>query len=479
MAYMSYAQLKPAAMLIAFAMVVATAAGARAATATWDPNTEPNVAGYRLSYGTQSGVYTVVIDVGKVTTYQFFPPPGQRYYVVVQAYNTAGELSPMSSEVVIDIPGSGGGSASGPPLGGSQPPPAGNQPIAGAPALPPPTLPNATNPVSLVRPVNQTSVVNRYTALGLTFGNLYGNPLSFSASGLPPGLSIGATGAITGVPTTIGVYQVGVTVSDGSSSAHANFSWAIVAALPAGPATVNHAPAIDQIENQKSPIDLPVSFQLRAADPEGAPLTFSAIGLPPGLSIGPSSGTISGAGSELGSYQVSVTVSDGEMTTVRHFTWSVVKVNSGTSEAASADGRSSATSADDYVDVTGDFDGDGRADLATYRRSSSEWRIWTSGSKFSTPVVMVWGEFGDRPVAADYNGDRITDFGVYRPSTGTWHLSLSGSQTPLAIQWGGPDDLPVPLDHDGDGKADLALIRHGGYDILLSSANYLKSVQVR
>jgi hypothetical protein len=92
---------------------------------------------------------------------------------------------------------------------------------------------------------------------------------------------------------------------------------------------------------------------------------------------------------------------------------------------------------------------------------------------------MVWGEFGDRPVAADYNGDRVTDFGVYRPSTGTWHLSLSGSQTPLAIQWGGPDDLPVPLDHDGDGKADLALIRHGGYDILLSSANYLKSVQVR
>ena len=92
---------------------------------------------------------------------------------------------------------------------------------------------------------------------------------------------------------------------------------------------------------------------------------------------------------------------------------------------------------------------------------------------------MVWGEAGDRPVAADYNGDGVTDFGVYRPSTGAWHLSLSGTQTALTLQWGGPEDVAVPLDHDGDGKADLALIRNGGYDILLSSANYLKSVQVR
>ena len=128
--------------------------------------------------------------------------------------------------------------------------------------------------------------------------------------------------------------------------------------------------------------------------------------------------------------------------------------------------------------MSGDFDGDGRPDLATYRRSSSEWRIWTSGSNFATPTVMVWGTAGDRPVAADYNGDRVTDFAVYRPSTGTWHLSLSVTQTPLALQWGGPADVPVPLDHDGDGKADLGLIRGGGYEILLSGSNYLKSVRV-
>ncbi|HJS08521.1 MAG TPA: hypothetical protein VJ809_12705, partial [Pirellulales bacterium] len=133
----------------------------------------------------------------------------------------------------------------------------------------------------------------------------------------------------------------------------------------------------------------------------------------------------------------------------------------------------------DYIGVSGDFDGDGRTDPATYRLSSGEWRIWTSGSNFQKATVMVWGLAGDVPLPADYNGDRVTDLGVYRPSTGTWHLWLSGTQTPLAVQWGGPEDEPVTLDQDADGKADLALIRNGGYEILLSSANYLKSIRVQ
>jgi hypothetical protein len=76
----------------------------QAATATWDRNPEPNVTGYRLSYGTQSGIHGTVIDVGNVVTYQFSPPPGGRYYIVVQAYDSAGGLSAKSDEVVFDAP---------------------------------------------------------------------------------------------------------------------------------------------------------------------------------------------------------------------------------------------------------------------------------------------------------------------------------------------------------------------------------------
>src|SRR5688572_13053470 len=88
----------------AVAVVLTCASGVDAATATWNRNPETNIAGYWLSYGTQSGLHTTTIDVGNVVSYQFFPPPGQRYYVVVQAYNTGGGVGPKSNEVIVDIP---------------------------------------------------------------------------------------------------------------------------------------------------------------------------------------------------------------------------------------------------------------------------------------------------------------------------------------------------------------------------------------
>lgn len=482
-------QLKLPTIILALAMVVVTAAGVRAATATWDPNTEPDLAGYKLSYGTQSGVHTVVLDVGRVTTYQFNPPPG-RYYVVVQAYNNAGVLSDKSAEVVVDIPSSGGPIVVGPPSGGVQPPFGSQPPVSNQPPAPAPPAATLT-PLRLVQPPNQTTRVNTSVVLAVSATHLDNKPFTFSATGLPPGLSLNSgSGVISGTPHTIGFHRATVSVFDGVFSATGDFSWSIVA-TSSSPTRPNQPPAMAQPEDRKSPLDGTVAFSLSAIDPEGMPLTFTADGLPPGLSIDRSSGLISGTATTLGLYQVTVTASDGELSTTFSFRWAVVKINM--LEATNGKTDSSATSSgasevdgdtvkdppgQDYIDVSGDFDGDGRNDLATYRLSSSEWRIWTSGSNFAKPTVMVWGAAGDRPVAADYNGDRITDFAVYRPSTGTWHLSLSGTQTPLAVQWGGPEDVPVPLDHDGDGKADLGLIRNGGYEILLSSSSYLKSVQV-
>ena len=56
-----------------------------------------------------------------------------------------------------------------------------------------------------------------------------GNPLTYSATGLPAGLSIGSsTGRITGTPTTQKGNNVIVTVSDGQASATATFTWTLV-----------------------------------------------------------------------------------------------------------------------------------------------------------------------------------------------------------------------------------------------------------
>src|SRR5437016_9736375 len=90
-------------LLLVIALLLGTASTLHAATATatWDPNPEPDLAGYKLSYGTQSGVYTTVIDVGNVTTWAITSlTAGQRYFFAVQAYNTSSSLSPYSTEVI-------------------------------------------------------------------------------------------------------------------------------------------------------------------------------------------------------------------------------------------------------------------------------------------------------------------------------------------------------------------------------------------
>ena len=59
---------------------------------SWDPNPpSEGVLGYLLSIGTEPGVYTVTLDVGKQTTFAYAPvSPGQHYYFAVTAYNAGG-----------------------------------------------------------------------------------------------------------------------------------------------------------------------------------------------------------------------------------------------------------------------------------------------------------------------------------------------------------------------------------------------------
>jgi hypothetical protein len=62
-------------------------------------------------------------------------------------------------------------------------------------------------------------------------------PPVFTATGLPPGLSISSTGAIIGWPAAAGTYSVKVTATDGlDASASASFTWTIKAAPATGTA---------------------------------------------------------------------------------------------------------------------------------------------------------------------------------------------------------------------------------------------------
>ena len=70
-------------------------------TLEWDPNTEGNIAGYRVHWGLATRTYTSGIDAGKATTRVVTGlNPGVTYYLAVTAYNTEGLESDFSNELV-------------------------------------------------------------------------------------------------------------------------------------------------------------------------------------------------------------------------------------------------------------------------------------------------------------------------------------------------------------------------------------------
>ena len=70
---------------------------------TWDPSPGPDIAGYVINYGIQSGNYEYEIDVGNVTEFGLESlNDGITYYIAVRAYNWAGEFSDYSNEVVLN-----------------------------------------------------------------------------------------------------------------------------------------------------------------------------------------------------------------------------------------------------------------------------------------------------------------------------------------------------------------------------------------
>ena len=178
---------------------------------------------------------------------------------------------------------------------------------------------------------NRTSAETDVVSLSAGASDFDGDTLKYAATGLPPGLSISATtGLITGTigytGATSSPYPVSITVSDDNgvtTGATDTFSWIVT--------NTNQPPTFDQNLPDRTDGDGSViSLNSHATDGDGQAVTYSATGLPTGITVNSATGLISGtigANAHVSSpYSVTINASDDNGVTVGAtdtFTWTV------------------------------------------------------------------------------------------------------------------------------------------------------------
>ena len=83
--------------------LVSVSEAAQNITLEWNTDSDPQVTGYRLYYGTASGVYTQAVDVGGLTSATIPLTAGTTYYAVVTGYNAAAVESLPSTELSFSV----------------------------------------------------------------------------------------------------------------------------------------------------------------------------------------------------------------------------------------------------------------------------------------------------------------------------------------------------------------------------------------
>jgi hypothetical protein len=161
------------------------------------------------------------------------------------------------------------------------------------------------NKVSIFSPGTQTTAPSATVYLQTQGEDTCTGTLTYSASGLPTGLSINSTtGVISGTATKAGTYTVTVTGKDSTGpTGSATYTWNV--------GTATNTVTVTNPGSQTGIVGTAASLQISASDSaSGQTLTYSASGLPAGLSISSTTGLISGTPTTAGSSSATVTATD-------------------------------------------------------------------------------------------------------------------------------------------------------------------------
>jgi hypothetical protein len=123
------------------------------------------------------------------------------------------------------------------------------------------------------------------------------------------------------------------------------------------------------------------------------------------------------------------------------------------------------------IATPGDFDGDGKADIAIWRTGAPGTAgFYILQSTNATLRTELFGQTGDDPtVIGDYDGDAKVDPATYREAAQSFFYYRGSLSNPggavTFIPWGTTNDRAIPADYDGDGKTDPAVARDSGGQI--------------
>ena len=272
---------------------------------------------------------------------------------------------------------------------------------------------------TLTTPEDQTNIVGDAVNLQIVASDAdVGDTLTYSATGLPDGVSIDpAAGLITGTVSVAGSFNPSVTVDDNNGgTANAQFVWTV---SPAGGG--NNLPSITNPGAQDNTVADVVSLQISATDPDaGDILTYSADGLPPGLSIDPASGLISGTTDTAGAFSTTVTVDDGNLGVANAlFSWTVTAAGGGNTDPVLTDPGAQTNFVNDSVSLQiNATDGDG--DTLTYSATGLPALLTIDpASGLISGTATVAGTFSTTVTVDDGNGG--VDSAVF-----SWQVDSAG-----------------------------------------------------